>query len=188
MKRTLAFLATLLFSVSAFAATVNLAWTNPTTYSDGSTLNVTDITQTRIAYGSCNADGSFNVQAGQFIVQGDGAAATSPNLAPGTYCFQAYTTAQGVESIGSNVATAVLTQPAPNPPILATVAKVAYAPVSVLGMKFAMAVGTVPLHTACTSTMLKAVNMRVPLHEIPLSAVKPYHKPFTPSGVYAQCG
>jgi hypothetical protein len=104
-------------SLPALAATVTANWVNPTQYTDGSALAVTAITQTRIEYGTC-VSGAFGVKAGEFVSAGNDTSQVSPNLAPGTYCLRAYTTASGVESAASNIATVSVAQPAPRPPTL----------------------------------------------------------------------
>lgn len=117
MKLAVVILATFV-AFSATAATVNVTWTNPVEYVDNTPLAPASISRTRIEYGSCLAGGAFGTKAGEFISSGNDAQETSPNLAPGTYCFRAYTTASGVESVASNVATSVVVQPAPKPPTL----------------------------------------------------------------------
>lgn len=105
-------------SLPAFAATVNVTWTNPVEYTDNTPLPSSAISRTRIEYGTCAAGNAFGTKAGDFISSGNDTAETSPNLAPGTYCFRAYTTASGIESAASNVSSSVVPQPAPKPPTL----------------------------------------------------------------------
>lgn len=100
------------------AGPVPVTWTNPTEYVDDSALDASDIAQTRIEYGTCTAFGGFGDKTGEFVSLGNDTSEVSPNLAPGTYCFRAYTTANGVESAPSNAARAVVEQPAPKPPTL----------------------------------------------------------------------
>lgn len=120
MKRLLP----LLFLCSpAFAATVSLSWTPPTTATDGSALTGTAaLTQYRVEYGSCVGTG-FGVKGGEFIVTAPAASATSPNLPAGTYCFRIYAKNSGGESLTSNV-TSPKTIPVapPNPPTNLTAA------------------------------------------------------------------
>lgn len=145
----------LLASSAATAGTVN--WTNPVTYTDGSTLAPADITQTRIEYGSCNGT-AFGTKAGE--VKATGPATSAPiNLSPGTYCLRGYTTAKGVESVASAVFKSVIAQPAPNPPVLVTVEMTAYKMrQSVDGFSF-VAIGTVPLGTACDAKSADGFNV-----------------------------
>lgn len=148
--RKFLFAGLMLFAGVASAATVTVNWTHPTTYTDGSPLNVADISQTRIEYGLCVAGAFPATAAGQFIASGQATSAASPNLTPGTWCFRAYTTAKGVESVNSNAASFVVVQPAPNPPVLTTIATTAYElKLYSNGTLRFVSVGTVPLGAAC---------------------------------------
>lgn len=106
-----------LVALPALAATTTANWTNPTQYVDNSPLPGAAITRTRIEYGTCVA-GAFGVKAGEFISNGNDTMEVSPNFAPGTYCLRAFTTASGVESAASNIATVTVPQSAPKPPTL----------------------------------------------------------------------
>lgn len=116
MRYLAGLLALLAFPV--LAATVTVSWTNPTAYTDNSPLPASAITRTRIEYGTCAAGGAFGTRAGEFVSAGNDTSEASPNLAPGTYCLRAYTTASGVESVASNIASVAVVQPAPRPPTL----------------------------------------------------------------------
>jgi len=172
-----------LIAGAATAGTLTPSWTNPVTYTDGSALAAADITQTRVEYGSCNGT-AFGTKAGE--VKTTGAATTGPaiTVAPGTYCLRAYTTAKGVESAASSVATATVAQPAPNPPVLKTVEVTAYKMrQAVDGFSF-VAIGTVPLGTECNAA-LNADGVYV----IPRSSVKLASKFDTlPLVAFAKCG
>jgi hypothetical protein len=117
--RTLIACVLLLVSFAASAGTATVSWTNPTTYTDGTALVAADITSTTVEYGSCVGT-SFGVKAGQSVVTGAGTSVVI-TLVPGTYCFRAATTAKGVTSGFSNVATKTIVQPAPNPPSIVDV-------------------------------------------------------------------
>lgn len=154
MKRILYFACALVIGAvisDAFAGTATVTWANPSSYLDGSLLSAADITQTRLEYGSCSGT-AFGIKAGEVIISGAATTATIPSLVAGTYCFRAYTTAKGVESAPSNVASKAVPQAAPNPPTLTTVATVAYS-VTVDWPNLALVryqqVGTVALGTAC---------------------------------------
>lgn len=121
MKRIL--LLALLLCPTAYAATIPLSWTPPTTATDGSALTGTAVlTQYRVEYGSCVGTG-FGTKAGEFTVTAPAASATSPNLPAGTYCFRVYSRNAGGESLVSNV-TSPKTIPVapPNPPTNLTAA------------------------------------------------------------------
>jgi hypothetical protein len=154
----------------AYAGTATLTWTNPTTYTDGTAIGATDITQTRAQYGSCVGT-AFGVSAGQVTFTGVVTTGTIPGLAPGSYCFQVFTTAKGVESAASNVVSKILAQPAPNPAVLSTTITVAY-DVRWSRQDHALvlnqAVGTVPLGTAC----MAGTELRGGYYQISAKAVK----------------
>jgi len=118
-------LLTLLFPLVAGAGTLTVTWVNPVTYSDNSALAATDITQTRVEYGTCNGT-AFGTRINQGAVQGTLTTIVFSNLPPATYCVRAYTTAKGVESIASAVSISTITQPPPNPPTLVTGSTSAY--------------------------------------------------------------
>lgn len=115
----LAILATL--PAIAAAEVVTVLWTNPTSYTDGSALSAASITRTRIEYGTCINATTFGTRISDVIATGSVTTANTPNLNPGTYCFRAYTTASGLESAPSSVASKVVVQPAPNPPSNVTI-------------------------------------------------------------------
>ena len=172
-----------LITAAATAGTLTPSWTNPVTYTDGSALAATDITQTRVEYGSCNGT-AFGTKAGE--VKATGAATTGPaiTVGPGTYCLRAYTTAKGVESAASAVAVATIAQPAPNPPVLKTVDVTAYKMrQSIDGFSF-VTIGTVPLGIECNAA-LNADGVYV----VPRSSVKLASKFDTlPLVTFAKCG
>ncbi|MFO1465881.1 MAG: hypothetical protein U1F35_05485 [Steroidobacteraceae bacterium] len=164
MKRIIFCLAALLGFTAAYAGTATVTWTNPAQYTDGTALAAADITQTRVEYGSCSGT-TFGTKAGQQIVAGS-ATSAAITLAAGTYCFRAYTTAKGAESVASNVTSATVAQPAPNPPVLVTVSTTAYT-IGRQGRYFAMVpAGTVPLGTACRQAVKLAG-----LYQLPREAV-----------------
>jgi len=79
---------------SAEAATVEVRWTNPTQYEDGSVLLPAEIGMTEIAWGTCGGTApAFIVAtvAGTQETQGAATSLTTPDLAPGTYCFRGRT-------------------------------------------------------------------------------------------------
>lgn len=159
-------LVSLVMCSRAHAGTATVSWTHPTTYTDGSALALTDISQTRIEYGTC-AGTAFGTKAGEQIATGTATTVTITNLAVGTWCFRGYTTAKGVESGPSVVASKVVPQAATNPPTLSTITTVAYSVIKWRTQYALIPAGTVPLGTACQSNMQLAG-----LYEIPTSAVK----------------
>ena len=168
----------------AYAGSATATWTHPTSYVDGSPLVATDISQTRLEYGSCSGT-AFGVKSGETVVAGAATTATISGLAAGSYCFRAYTTAKGVESGPSAVASKTVPQAAPSPPTLTTISTVAYS-VTVdwpnLAFVRSKAVGTVALGVPCA-----AAATDDGLHMIPLSAVK-LTGANRPAYVVAACG
>lgn len=164
-------------------------WTNPTNYTDGSALPVTDITQTRIEYGTCAGSGNsltLVTVLGQFLGSGGSTTATSAALAPGTYCLRAFTTAKGVESGPTNIVQGSVPQPAPNPPSNLQSAPVVIATTAYMelrvpnGFSF-LAVGTVPLGTPCDP------NQRVNFFNVVDRALVHFTGTIQPQAVVAAC-
>lgn len=141
---------TLAFMVAPLvdAGQLTVTWTNPTQYTDDSAIAAGEITQTRVEYGTCNA-GAFGTRIGEGRASGAVTAITIPNVAPGAYCIRAFTTARGVESLASNVATATVVQPPPRPPTIVTVTPIAYRITFPQNQIALSRVGTVPLNVAC---------------------------------------
>lgn len=168
----------------AFAGSATATWTHPTQYTDNTALAVADIQQTRLEYGSCVGT-AFGVKAGEVIVTGSGTSATVQNLTAGAYCFRAYTKAKGVESAASAVASKVVPQTAPQPPVLVTVETVAYS-ITVdypnLAIVKNLAVGKVAIGVACT-----AAETDDGYHMIPRAAVA-WAGANRPTYVVARCG
>lgn len=163
--KILSTIAALLFASAAAAGTATVTWTNPTQYVDGSALAAADITQTRVEYGSCSG-AAFGTKTGEQTATGSATTLTIGSLAAGTYCFRAYTSARGLESAASVVASKTVPQSPPNPPVLVTVATTAYT-IGRSGRFYAMIpAGTVPLGTACRQAVRIAG-----LYQIPREAV-----------------
>lgn len=139
------------FASFAFAGDATVNWANPTKYTDNTTLVPADITQTRIEYGSCNGV-AFGTKAGEVTVTGSATQGVISALAAGGYCFRAYTTAKGLESVASNVASKTVPQAAPNAPVLTAVTVADTKAYELLKQKdrfVFLPIGTVPLGTPC---------------------------------------
>lgn len=131
----------------AYAGTVTLTWTNPTTRTDGSAVTVAQVKVYRGA--TC---------ATQAVVATIPAATTyvDTNVPAGTYCYAVSALdANGLESAKSATATAVVPVAPPSPPTgLSTVATVAYdVKWSQRDHRFVLnrKVGDVPLGTPCNA-------------------------------------
>lgn len=132
-------------------AVITLTWTNPTTYTDNTTLPASHITGTRIEYGTCNGN-QFATKSGEWIQSGSATTSTSPNLANQIWCFRAYTRVQnGTESQASNVAIKD-NRPVPNPPTLSAQEGIAYNIVKRRNRLVMSPVGTIPIGTECDAT------------------------------------
>lgn len=164
MKITLALLG-LFLPLIATAGTLTASWTNPVTYSDTTPLPTSDITQTRVEYGTCNG-AAFGTRINQGAVQGALTTITFTGLPPATYCVRAFTTAKGTESLASNVSQVTITQAPPNPPVLVTTATTAYAITKSRDRFVAVPVGTVRLGVACDASQQVLKFNVVPVAQI----------------------
>lgn len=117
--RKLLFLVMALMGAVALAATANMTWTNPTENVDATPIPLSgagSIASTRIEYGTCNVD-AFGTKVGEVTVPGAATAGNVSGLAPGKWCFRAYTrNTYGSESGPSNVASKTYEAPTPKPP------------------------------------------------------------------------
>lgn len=162
-----------------------LTWTLATQNTDGTAIPAsgpTSLASTRVEWGSCSGS-NFGTKAGEQIVAKPATTYTITNLAPGTYCFRAYSrTVAGVESAPTNVVSKTILQAPPNPPgNLAVADLVVY---QVIGTPDAFAllpVGTVPAGTACDPS--QSINGR---YAVPRAAVTWYGS-VKPQIVVAQC-
>ncbi len=121
MKKTTLFIALVAASLTAMAATLTATWTNPTQNTDGTAIPATgpgSIASTTVEYGPCNAaQTALASVTGTFSGTGSATTATSPNLAPGTWCAQARTVnTYGEVSAPSNVGVKTIAAPKPNAP------------------------------------------------------------------------
>jgi hypothetical protein len=138
----------------AFAGTVTVSVTNPTTNTDGSAIPASgagSIVSDRVEYGSC-AGPAFGTKAGEVTIT---APATSATLTqpPGTYCYRAFAkNTYGNESAASVVMTKVVPAPTPSPPTIVTIDVTALRILMPLNQFAFQRVGTVPLKTVCSST------------------------------------
>lgn len=162
-----------------------LTWTLATQNTDGTAIPAsgpTSLASTRVEWGTCSGS-NFGTKAGEQVVAKPATTYTITNLAPGTYCFRAYSrTVAGVESAPTNAVTKTILQAPPNPPgNLAVADLVVY---QVIGTPDAFAllpVGTVPAGTACDPS--QSINGR---YAVPRAAVTWYGS-VKPQVVVAQC-
>jgi hypothetical protein len=174
------------------------SWTNPTQYTDGSTLAASAITQTRIQYGTCASitpSVTMGTVQGQAIAAGTVTTLTFSVSSYGVYCAQMLTTAMSLdtppvprESAPSLAATVTLIAPPPAPPSgpqlqqSVTVTTIAYVPVLGNNRLTFLIVGKVPLGIPCDLTQPDG-----PFFVIPRSTVS-YDGPTRPTTVVGACG
>ena len=165
-----------LFGARATAAQVTVSWTHPVQFTDGSPLALVQIAHTRVEWGTCLSGGVFGTKLAEAIINAPQANMVS-TVAPGTFCFRAFTKATsaagGGESVASNVAQKIVPWPDPNPPVITTVligvSELRYN--SAGTPRLARSLGTAPKGTECTGDVLFQRSTKR-YYEIPLSAVK----------------
>lgn len=140
----------------ASAGALDVTWVNPTKYTDNTNLAVADIQQNRVEYGTCTGT-AFGTKIGEAISGGAAVAKQIPDVAPGTYCVRVFTTAKNTESAASNVASKVVAQPAPMPPVL-TATTTAYTLVKQRDALVMLPVGTVAPDTKCLADRVNDMN------------------------------
>lgn len=141
-------------SAQAFAADLVITWQHPTKNTDGSAITTTGplaLKETRLEWGTCTAENTFNVKAGEMIVPFP--ATTGTILAQDINqkrCVRGFSRNNGnSESTASNVVAKWIPVPAPMPPVLSTTVNVAWREYS--DGRFVLA-GYVPLGTACDAS------------------------------------
>lgn len=163
------------FTSIARAGDAQVSWVHPTQFEDGTALAVGQIERTRIEWGTC-AGSAFGVRAGDVSIPAPATSTTITGLAPGTWCFRAYTKALpafgGLESVPTAAVSKTIPFPAPKPPVLTVTIPLAYEinahPVD--GVRLGRAVGMVPLGTVCGDAEILTAG-RASYHEVPLDAV-----------------
>lgn len=93
MKRLLA-VALLLLPCIASAATVTLTVTLPTSYDEGSPLDVANIVSRRVEWTGACPSFSFIAPANSIVYPGNSATIVVQNVTAGTRCFRVYVTAR----------------------------------------------------------------------------------------------
>lgn len=175
MKRLGAFLLALI-STAAFAAgtgTADLSWVNPTQYSDGSSLPVSEIQNLKIMYGKC-PDGQMPTTVTAIAVPKAGGtlptSLTVTGLDNGSkYCYAMSTVSvSNGESVRSNVAVSTTGPHAPPlpPSGLTVTALTVYMEVRSQNRFALVAVGTVPPDTACDPTQSVNGFYAVPVERV----------------------
>lgn len=124
----LIFLAIALLPLSALAANVEVTWTHPTAFVDGTPMALGQIASTTVEYGTCVGT-AFGVKVGEKVVAAPTASTTLTGFTPGLHCFRAASTATAAAGGGTSAFSAAASKtipwPNPNPPTIVTVATVA---------------------------------------------------------------
>lgn len=131
----------------AQAGTVTVTWTPPATCADGSPTTNCVRTGYKL-YGALS--GQPKVLISTYLASDS--TGTLANVAPGNWCYDMTTLAGSGESVHSAESCKVVPSPLPNPPTIVTVATTAYNVIKGTNKLTLVAVGTVPLATACDST------------------------------------
>lgn len=135
-----------------WAASADLSWTHPTSYTDGTPLPLASITSTDIAYGLCNA--GKTAIAGTPTVVAVPAPAVSKSvtgLTNGSWCFQARTAVgASLSDYTAVVAKDVVLKPSP-PSGLTVSVQTAFMAVRQNDAYVMLPVGSVPGGTKCDS-------------------------------------
>ncbi len=169
----------------AIAGDAALTWTLATANTDGSVIPASgpgSLTATKVEWGTCSG-ANFGTKAGEQIVATPAVTYTVTNLAPGTWCFRAYSrNTYGLDSAPTNAVSKVIAPPVPNPPgSLVVAATVVYQLIGTPDRFATVPVGTIPAGTACDTT--QAV---LGMYVVPRAAVTWYGS-VKPQSVLAQC-
>jgi len=149
------------------ASAVVVSWTNPTTYTDGTSIPSGVLTGTRVEWGTC-AGSAFGTKAGEQTIPQPMVSVDLGAFAPGTHCFRTYARTATAESGPSMVAQKTVAAPIPNPPTLLTVSGLAYElNANKLGTRV---VGNVELGTACIEP-LRALSNGQKYYQVATSSV-----------------
>jgi hypothetical protein len=162
--RLIAAIVWLLLVGPAYAGSASISWLNPTTRTDGSPLAASEIAGTVVEWSVCNTMGTFGTKLGDVFASG-AATAITVNALPGgqTYCFRAFTRdTNGLQSEASGVASKWIPSSPPKPPMLTTIAVVAYES-RWDGSRYVAGkqIGTVELGQPCTQPVTTAPGYAV---------------------------
>ena len=180
MKRLILVLLSLFASV-AFAGSVALTWTAPTTYTDGTALTVAK-------YNVYRATSAAGLAAAPVLATVTSPAYTDASAPSGTD-FYAVTAldAGGLQSVQTNPVSAVVPHANPSPPTGVTVGAItAFDTVKQPGQNVLLAIGTVPNGVKCDTTQGVIVNGAT-LYAVPASAIT-YFGNVKPPVAWATCG
>lgn len=182
MRALIALLA-LALGAPAIAGELDVTWTHPTQYTDGSAIPANTLTATDVAYGLCNAAKTGFAGTPTIVsVPYPTATKTVTGLGNGTWCVQARSVAGTSLSDWTGFAWKDIVL-VPKPPTgLVVTARTAYTVVKQRDRFVMLPVGTVPADTACDST--QSVNG---YFVVPRAAVA-WSGSVRPDVVVAQCG
>lgn len=135
-----------LYSRRAEAGTATPNWTAPSTKQDGTPLAASAITRFEVEYSTSS---TFAPLMGTVTAPGTATSVVIPNLPTGTYYFRAFAVSVAGRSLASNVATKLIPDSVPNPPVLTTIEAVAYELRDTWRGKRMVAVGRVLIGETC---------------------------------------
>jgi hypothetical protein len=135
-----------LYSLRAEAGTATPNWTAPSTKADGTPLAPAAIIRFEIEYSTSS---TFAPLMGTVTAPGTATSVTINNLSTGTYYFRAFAVSAAGRSGPSNVASKLVPDSPPSPPVLTTIETVAYELRDSWFGKRMVAVGSVGLGETC---------------------------------------
>lgn len=187
MRKLLVLLASLVPALT-LAASADISWTHPTTYTDGSAIAAGALTQTDIIYGLCNAtnDGLLATPTPVTVVVPYPATTKSiTGLGNGTWCFAARSdTATAQSDFTGFISKQIILKPAP-PTGLTVAIKTAFMAVRQNDAYVMLPVGTIPGGTQCDSNN-GVIAGGVSYWAVPTSSVT-WYGATKPTVVLAQC-
>lgn len=188
-------IAAVLFMVPAIslADVLNLSWSHPTQYTDGSALDLLDIDATEITCSSFTPTGGTSqacpVTTTERVPAPDSSGYFDVGVVAqgGTYCFKARTVMiTGQVSAYSTAACKAVQPKVPNPPVFKTIETVAYLlKYNRKGQPVMKVAGTVPLWITCGQLAL--VQSEKTYHTIPADQVDLKRRRYARHQLVAAC-
>jgi len=178
-------LLSLMFSSTVLGDTATVTWNHPTTNTNGSTIPASgegSLVSSRVVYGICTVVGTFNNAPSSLLVLYPTNSVEINSLAAGQWCFGVYSkNTYGSESLISAIVSKTIanTPTIPNPPVILTVATIAYeinskgnlgSPIGTVALNV-KCLGTEPLITKRGNTYYELSIDDVQLSKMPKSAI-----------------
>ena len=183
MIRKLLALAFCMAVTPAYAAVLNVSWSHPTSFTDGSPLALAQIASTRIEYGDCSAPGVWGTTLGSVTVTAPATTASVTVPGFGDKCVRGYTrstaAAGNLESVASGVAFKNAPAVAPNAPVFATPTLAAVYDLKFEkdgGVRLGRVVGEIDAGSVCGSEAV-VITARRAFHQINSDTARLYKTP-----------